>query len=119
MSSSRTSIKPQFSVGSLLDKNIRLELDNPLFKKLQDAIEHPCRHKDWFGMAEQAINTVYALAERPDIFCDKLIKNFIRRAFGSKPPKERAASTPMQSAGPLTGTAATTLCESVVVTGAV
>ncbi|GJE88854.1 condensin complex subunit 1 [Phanerochaete sordida] len=79
--------------GSLLDKTIRLQLDNPLFKKLQDALEHPCRHKDWFGMAEQAINTVYALAERPDIFCDRLIKNLTRRVFGPKPDKpSRAAS---------------------------
>ncbi|KAI0684926.1 non-SMC mitotic condensation complex subunit 1-domain-containing protein [Cytidiella melzeri] len=67
--------------GSLLDKNIRLEMDNPLFRKLQDAIERPCRSKDWFPMAEQAINTVYALAERPDVFCDQLIKNLTRRAF--------------------------------------
>jgi condensin complex subunit 1 len=36
-------------------------------------------------MAEQAINTVYGLAERPDIFCDRLIKNFTLRAFNSKP----------------------------------
>ncbi|KIP06713.1 hypothetical protein PHLGIDRAFT_106688 [Phlebiopsis gigantea 11061_1 CR5-6] len=84
--------------GSLLDKSIRLELGNPLFKKLQDAIEQPCRHKDWFGMAEQAINTVYALAERPDIFCDTLIKNLSRRAFGTKPPKEKKVSTPVEDA---------------------
>ncbi|EKM51723.1 uncharacterized protein PHACADRAFT_150370 [Phanerochaete carnosa HHB-10118-sp] len=89
--------------GSLLDKSIRLELDNPLFRKLQDALEHPCRHKDWFGMAEQAINTVYALAERPDVFCDGLIKNLARRVFGVKQGKEvRSASvgTPDPDAGP-------------------
>lgn len=35
-------------------------------------------------MAEQAINTIYTLAERPDIVCDSLIKDLCRRAFGSK-----------------------------------
>ncbi|KAI0941851.1 hypothetical protein AcV7_002423 [Taiwanofungus camphoratus] len=70
--------------GSLLDKSLRLDIENPLFRKLQDAIEHPCRAKEWFGMAEQAINTIYTLAERPDIVCDSLIKDLCRRAFGSK-----------------------------------
>lgn len=35
-------------------------------------------------MAEQAINTVFALAERPDLFCDQLVKNLARRVFEKK-----------------------------------
>ncbi|EJF55739.1 hypothetical protein DICSQDRAFT_184215 [Dichomitus squalens LYAD-421 SS1] len=70
--------------GSLLDKTLRLDMENPLFRKLQDAIERPCRSKEWFPMAEQAINTIYALGERPDLLCGKLIKNLTRRAFGRK-----------------------------------
>lgn len=82
------------SIGSLLDKSLRLDMENPLFRKLQDAIEHPTRSKDWFGMAEQAINTIYALGERPDVICDKIIRNLTRRAFASPtraktpPPKD-------------------------------
>ena len=71
--------------GSLLDKTLRLDMENPLFRKLQDAIERPCRTKEWFPMAEQAINTIYALGERPDLLCGKLIKNLTRRVFGRKP----------------------------------
>ncbi|KAI0338960.1 hypothetical protein BDW22DRAFT_1401081 [Trametopsis cervina] len=70
--------------GSLFNNGLRLPMDNPLFKKLQEAIERPCRSKDWFAMAEQALNTVYALAERPDLFCDQLIKDLTARAFGTK-----------------------------------
>ncbi|KAL4254139.1 Condensin complex subunit 1 [Abortiporus biennis] len=70
--------------GSLLDKNLRLGMDNPIFRKLQDAIEHPCRTKEWFSMAEQAINTVYTLGERPDVLCDSIIKNLTKRAFSRK-----------------------------------
>ncbi len=66
-------------------------MDNPLFKKLQDAIEAPCNIKEWFPFAEQAINTVYALAERPDLFCDQLIKNLTRRAFAPKSKKAPAS----------------------------
>lgn len=76
---------PTEIIGSLLDKSLRLDMENALFRKLQDAIEHPTRSKDWFGMAEQAINTIYALGERPDVVCDKIIRNLTRRAFASQP----------------------------------
>lgn len=78
-------------LGSLLDKSMRLDMENALFRKLQDAIEHPTRSKDWFSMAEQAINTIYALGERPDIVCDKIIRNLTRRAFA---PQTRAKTPP-------------------------
>jgi condensin complex subunit 1 len=77
-----------FALGSLLDKTLRMEMENPIFRKLQDAIEHPCRSKDWFGMAEQAINTIYALGEHPDQLCNDLIKNLTRRAFTRRPKPE-------------------------------
>lgn len=73
-----------WAIGSLLDKTLRMEMENPIFRKLQDAIEHPCRSKDWFGMAEQAINTIYALGEHPDELCNDLIKNLTRRAFATR-----------------------------------
>ncbi|PIL36517.1 hypothetical protein GSI_00206 [Ganoderma sinense ZZ0214-1] len=71
--------------GSLLDKTLRLDMENALFRRLQDAIERPCRSREWFPMAEQAINTVYALGERPDLLCGSLIKDLTRRVFGRKP----------------------------------
>ena len=64
-----------------MDNNVRIDMENPIFRKLQNAIEHPCRSRDWFGMAEQAINTVYALGEHPDDLCNNLINNLTRRAF--------------------------------------
>ena len=67
-------------------------MDNPIFRKLQEAIEHPSRSKDWFGMAEQAINTIYALGEHPDALCNTIIKNLTRRAFMPRPKK---AGTPV------------------------
>jgi condensin complex subunit 1 len=36
-------------------------------------------------MAEQAINTIYALGEHPDALCGLLIQNLTRRAFATKP----------------------------------
>ena len=68
-------------------------MDNPIFRKLQTAVQNPCRTKEWFGLAEQAINTVYALGEHPDIFCNELIKKLTIRAF-SRPPKAAEESVP-------------------------
>ena len=68
-------------------------MDNHIFRKLSDAIERPCRNKDWFGMAEQAINTIYALAEHPDKLCDSIIRKLTIRAFNrgkSSSPKPTA-----------------------------
>jgi condensin complex subunit 1 len=66
-------------------------MDNPIFRKLQTAVQNPCRTKEWFGLAEQVINTVYALGEHPDTFCDELIKKLTVRAF-SRPPKAAGES---------------------------
>lgn len=67
-----------------MDQNKRFPMNDIIFRRLQQAIEHPCRSTDWFGMAEQAINTVYALAEKPDQLCDAVIRNLTKRAFGKK-----------------------------------
>ncbi|KAI0298641.1 non-SMC mitotic condensation complex subunit 1-domain-containing protein [Multifurca ochricompacta] len=67
--------------GSLLDKSVRLEMDSAVFRKLQEAIEHPCRSREWFALAEQAINTVYALGDRPEVLSNTIIRNLTRRAF--------------------------------------
>ncbi|EDR03599.1 uncharacterized protein LACBIDRAFT_155822, partial [Laccaria bicolor S238N-H82] len=79
--------------GSLLDKTMRIEMTNPIFRKLQDAVNHPCRSREWFGFAEQVINTVYALGEHPDVFCNELIKKFTIKAFTPRAPKPAAPKT--------------------------
>ncbi|KAJ6448906.1 non-SMC mitotic condensation complex subunit 1-domain-containing protein [Mycena sanguinolenta] len=79
--------------GSLLDKTIRIEMDNPIFHKLREAVMNPSRSKEWFGLAEQAINTAYALGDHPDLLCNDLIKKLTVRAFTprSKPTEEPAS----------------------------
>jgi condensin complex subunit 1 len=74
-------------------------MENPIFRKLQEAVEQPCRSKEWFPLAEQALNTVYALGDHPDELCNELIKNLTRRAFTTRPTKAAApprASTPKE-----------------------
>jgi condensin complex subunit 1 len=80
--------------GSLLDKSLRIDMDNPVFRKLQEAIEHPCRSREWFALAEQAINTVYALGDRPELLSNTIIKNLTQRAFRRREKKSSASSAP-------------------------
>lgn len=76
-------------------------MDNPIFRKLKEAIEHPCRSKEWFGLAEQGINTVYALGEHPDAFCDDLLKKLTIRAFARRTKLEgNAESSPPDAERP-------------------
>jgi condensin complex subunit 1 len=77
--------------GSLLDKSVRLDMDSAVFRKLQEAIEHPCRSREWFALSEQAINTVYALGDRPEVLSNTIIRNLTQRAFRRRekqPPEE-------------------------------
>ncbi|KAK0449831.1 non-SMC mitotic condensation complex subunit 1-domain-containing protein [Desarmillaria tabescens] len=76
--------------GSLDDKTMRIEMDSAIFQKLNQVILRPCHSKDWFGLAEQVINTVYALGEHPDVFCNDLIKKLTHRAFTPAPQAESA-----------------------------
>ncbi len=71
-------------------------MENSLFKKLQETVERPCRSKEWFPMAEQAINTIYALGERPDLLCSSLIKNFTQRVFSRKSGASAASQDPKE-----------------------
>jgi hypothetical protein len=65
--------------------------DYLIIRKLQNN-RAPRRSKDWFGMAEQAINTIYALGEHPDALCNTITKNLTQRAF--TPRSKTAAADP-------------------------
>lgn len=78
----------------MLDRNLRLDIDNPVFHRLQDIVEMPSRSKEWFPLTEQAINTIYALADHPDHICDAIIRNLTQRAFGR--PRKEPVKTPSE-----------------------
>lgn len=71
-------------------------MDSPVFRKLQEAIEHPCRSREWFALSEQAINTVYALGDRPEVLSNTIIRNLTRRAFRrrERPPQDEEPVEP-------------------------
>ncbi|KAJ9119099.1 hypothetical protein QFC22_003590 [Naganishia vaughanmartiniae] len=67
--------------GSLSDKTVRLPMHSPIFDKLHQMILVDIKSRQWFGMAEQAINTIYLLGEQPDVLCTSIIQELHRRAF--------------------------------------
>ena len=52
-------------------------MDNPIFRKLQDVIGHPGGLKDWFGVVEDVIPTVYAFGKHPDGLCTRSSSDFL------------------------------------------
>ncbi|KAI5475738.1 hypothetical protein MNV49_000900 [Pseudohyphozyma bogoriensis] len=67
--------------GSLEDMSVRLPMDSPVFTRLQDMILHPSTNKEWFSMAEQAINTIYTLGDQPDALCSSILRQMSNRVF--------------------------------------
>ena len=105
--------------GSLTDKSIRLQMDNPIFRCLKELVEAPTTNKEWcaphtncqaqyltiafrFGMAEQAINTIYVLGDQPDALCSQLLQNLTERVFSNttkvSPPPATDGATPKPDA---------------------
>ena len=62
----------------------RLPSGHPLFARLFELlVGKPRRIGHWLGLAEQAINTIYALAQAPDVICASVIKSLAALAFDS------------------------------------
>ncbi|KAI0150817.1 armadillo-type protein [Xylariaceae sp. FL1272] len=62
----------------------RLPNDHAVLAKLAAITEVPSESKEWFGVAEQAINAIYALAKHPDIFCTDIIRRRTKVVFASQ-----------------------------------
>ncbi|KAG0240937.1 Condensin complex subunit [Actinomortierella wolfii] len=67
--------------GTLGQDTVRLAMDHPIFVRLNALIDLPTTSKLWFGVAEQALNTIYLLGEQPDVLCGDIIKARVRDIF--------------------------------------
>ncbi|CAK7206313.1 condensin complex non-SMC subunit Cnd1 [Sporothrix eucalyptigena] len=71
------------------DSNVtfsRLPNDHAVLLKLAAIIDVPSDSKEWFGVAEQAINAIYALSKHPDVLCSDIIRRKTRFAFAAPSP---------------------------------
>ncbi|KAI9295812.1 condensin [Neoconidiobolus thromboides FSU 785] len=62
-------------VKGVVAVNKRLAITESIFEKLKDLLEIKTEDYHWFDMAEQVINTMYDLAQRPDKLCQSIVKN--------------------------------------------
>ncbi|OTB02408.1 hypothetical protein M426DRAFT_322686 [Hypoxylon sp. CI-4A] len=73
----------------------RLPNEHAVLAKLAAITEVPSDSKEWFGVAEQAINAIYVLAKHPDTLCTEIIRRRTKVVFASQqksPPGSRPGS---------------------------
>ncbi len=75
----------------------RLENDHAVLVRLAAITEVPSESKDWYGVAEQAINAIYTLSRHPDVLCSEIIRRKTRAVFAR--PTSRASSRPTSRPG--------------------
>ncbi|GAA5980223.1 hypothetical protein JCM5350_000877 [Sporobolomyces pararoseus] len=80
--------------GSLKDVSVRLPMESPVFSRLANVIQLPSKSKEWFSMAEQAVNTIYVLGDQPDALCSEILRQMTSRVFG---PRTRSSSSSSSS----------------------
>ncbi|KAK9468113.1 armadillo-type protein [Lipomyces arxii] len=69
----------------------RLPNDHAVILRLLSVIEMYSKSKEWYPLAEQTINAIYALARRPDILCGEVIKQRTKIVFGKQDEEEQAS----------------------------
>ncbi|KAI6088370.1 condensin component [Hypoxylon rubiginosum] len=73
----------------------RLPNEHAVLAKLAAITEVPSDSKEWFGVAEQAINAIYVLAKHPDTLCSEIIRRRTKTVFVAQqksPPASRPGS---------------------------
>lgn len=63
----------------------RLPVDDALFGLLSEIVLLSDDRNTWFGMAEQAINTIFELAQRPDLLCCAILRKKADVFLGGDP----------------------------------
>ena len=69
----------------------RLPNEHAVLARLAAITEVPSDSKEWFGVAEQAINAIYAISKHPDTLCTEVIRRRTKTVFEQQrsPPSSR------------------------------
>ncbi|KAK1830974.1 condensin-like protein [Podospora conica] len=62
----------------------RLPNDHAILTRLAGITEVPSESKEWYGVAEQAINAIYAISKHPDVLCSEIIRRKTRATFSQQ-----------------------------------
>ena len=70
----------------------RLPNDHAVLVKLAAILEESSDSMDWFGVAEQAVAAIYALAKFPDTICSEVIRRKTKDVFSPKAKRKRTST---------------------------
>lgn len=70
----------------------RLANDHAVLGRLAAIAEVQSESKEWYGVAEQAINAIYAISKHPDVLCSDIIRRKTRHVFSQSRPASRPPS---------------------------
>lgn len=65
----------------------RLPNDHAVCIRLAAITEVQSDSKEWYGLAEQAISAIYAVAKHPDTLCSEIIRRKTKTVFGQPPSR--------------------------------
>ncbi|KAK0714050.1 condensin-like protein [Lasiosphaeria miniovina] len=77
----------------------RLPNEHAVLVRLAAITEVPTESKEWYGVAEQAINAIYAISRHPDVLCSEIIRRRTKAVFSpsSSRPSSRDSVRPGSS----------------------
>lgn len=70
----------------------RLANDHAVLGRLAAIAEVQSESKEWYGVAEQAINAIYAISKHPDVLCSEIIRRKTKHVFAQSRPGSRPNS---------------------------
>ncbi|KAG5938622.1 hypothetical protein E4U60_001311 [Claviceps pazoutovae] len=70
----------------------RLANDHAVLGRLAAIAEVQSESKEWYGVAEQAINAIYTISKHPDVLCSEIIRRKTRQVFSQSRPASRPTS---------------------------
>ncbi|KAF2417534.1 condensin complex component cnd1 [Tothia fuscella] len=76
----------------------RLPNDHAVLVRLAAMAEMVSSSKEWFGVAEQAIGAIYALAKHPDTLCSDVLRRKTKHVFSPKVQARRLSDVSMTDA---------------------
>ncbi|KUI61439.1 Condensin complex subunit 1 [Cytospora mali] len=60
----------------------RLPNEHAVLQRLAAITDVPFETEEWYGVAEQAINAIYAISKHPDVLCSEIIRHKTKAVFG-------------------------------------
>lgn len=82
----------------------RLPNDHAVCTRLAAITEVQSDSKEWYGLAEQAISAIYAVAKHPDTLCSQMIRRKTKNVFGQPQSRPTSRDETMQLTQQLTQT---------------